>query len=186
MAAPAIDTSKLAIGYAIMWYAVSDTAKPTTVYGGDLGASVAAWDYIGATQEGITWNNSTDTNDLFVEESRTAVMTQPGTGTFAFSAALAEISPVNVQLWMGGGGTLSGTAGSEQYIPSETLEEYAIVVDAPAAGTDKILRIYVPRARVVASDDTSFRRAENYQTLGITVTANCAYSDLRFNWATAS
>ena len=186
MAAPAINTDNLAIGYAILWYADADTAKPTTVYGGDLGASVSAWDYIGATQEGINWGNSTEVNDLFVEESRTAVMTQPGTGSFTFSAAMAEITPANVKFWMGGGGSLTGSAGSEQYVPSETLVEYAIVVDAPALGTNKILRIYVPRARVVASDDTSFRRAESYQTLGVTVTANCAYSDIHFNWATAS
>src|SRR5215212_10546236 len=97
MTAPAIDTSKIAIGYGIMWYADGDTAKPTTLFGGDLGASVVAWDYIGATSEGVTWGKSTEPVDLSVEESSIAVQTQPGTGAFTFAAGLAEITPANIK-----------------------------------------------------------------------------------------
>src|SRR5215212_509992 len=181
MAAPAINTANLAIGYGILWYADADTPKPTTVYGGDLGASVAAWDYVGATIEGVTWGKSTEANDLFVEESSIAVMTAAGTGSFTFAAALAEITPANIKFSMGGGGTLSGSAGSEQYIPDEELAEYAITFDASAPGTNKILRIYVPRARVTSTLEVANRRSEALQQLNTTVTANCPFSDLRFN-----
>lgn len=186
MAAPAIDPTKIAIGYGIFWYAEGGTAKPTTVYGGDLGASVTAWDYVGATAEGWTWGKSTEPIDLSVEESSIAIMTQPGTGSFTFSAALAEITPDNIKFSMGGGGTLSGSAGSEQYIPDEELADYAVVFDASAPGTGKIMRIYVPHAKVTSALEVANRRAEAYQQLNVTVTANCPFSDLRFNWGTAS
>lgn len=186
MAAPAIDTTKIAIGYGILWLAVGDTAKPTTVYGGDLGATVTAWDYVGATAEGVTWGKDVEPQDHFVEESSIAVKTMPGTGRFSFETQLAEVSPANVQLALGGGGTLSGAAGSEQIIPAETLLDYAVVFDAIAAGTNKILRIYVPRARVLSSLEVANRRAEALQLLNIEIVANCAFSEIRFNWATAS
>jgi hypothetical protein len=186
MAAPAIDTTKIAIGYGILWVAAGDTAKPTTVFGGDLGATVTAWDYIGATAEGVTWGKDTEPQDHFVEESSIAVKTMPGTGRFAFETQLAEITPANVQLALGGGGTLSGAAGSEQIIPSETLIDYAITFDAVAPGTNKIMRIYVPRARVLSSLEVPNRRAEAIQLLNVEIVANCAFTEIAFNWGTAS
>src|SRR5215203_7281455 len=108
MAPPAINTANLALGYAILWTAAADTAKPTANFGG----VISGWTYVGATNEGITWGKSTDVNDLFVEESSTAVMTATGQGRFSFSGQLAEVSPANIAFVMGGG-SLTGSAGSE-------------------------------------------------------------------------
>lgn len=184
MPPPAINTGNLALGYGVLWTAVSLTARPTTVMGGDLGASVPAWSYVGATLEGVTWGKSTEVNELFVEESQTAVMTAPGTGRFSFSGQMAEVKATNLKFVMGGG-TLTGSAGSETFIPSETLQEYAVVFDARAPGTT-ILRIYVPRARVVSALEVANRRAEALQVFNFEVVANCPFTDLHFQYGAAA
>lgn len=182
MPPPAINAANVVLGYGVLWYAPAETVRPTTAMGGDL---AGAWDYIGATNEGVTWGKSTDINDLFVEESQVAILSAPGTGRFSFSGNIAEVSAANLAFVMGGG-TLTGTAGAETFIPSETLQTYAIVFDGKAAGVNKILRIYVPIARVVSELSVENRRAENYQMFNFEVAANCPFSDIHFQWGTAA
>lgn len=176
MPAPAIDTTKIVVGYGILWVAAADTARPTTVYGGDLGASVAAWNYIGATQEGVTWSKSTDVTDHFVEESSISVFSTPGTGRFSFSGQLAEVSLENLQFALGGG-DLTGTTGSGHIVPSEEMDVYAVTFDG-VAPADTVRRIYVPRARVVSALEVANRRSESKQLFNFEVVANCAMSEI--------
>lgn len=184
MAAPAIITGNVVVGYAIMWRAVADTARPTTVYGGDLGASVVAWSYVGATEEGVTWAKSTDVQDHFVEESSISVFSTPGTGRFAFTGALAETTMENLKFCLGGG-TLTGTVGAQTLTPSETLDQYAIVLDTVAPGST-IRRVYVPRVRIVSQLEVANRRSEQKQLFNFEAVANCAMSEIRIVTAAIS
>lgn len=189
MAAPAIDTSKILIGYGYLFTAVADTAQPldSVIYGGDPGA---AWTYIGATEEGVTYGFEREVNDHFVEEQSAAVLTTPGNGALSFSAALAEVTIENLKLALGGGSIVTtaaaaGVVGKKVLTLSDQYDSFALCFYGKnPAGHYR--RIYLPRARSVATLEVANRRNESKQLFNVTFNSNSALEDIKITDKTAN
>ena len=188
MAAPAIDTSKILIGYGYLFTAVADTVEPddTVIYGGDPGTD---WTYIGATEEGVTYGFEREVNDHFVEEQSSAVLTTPGNGALSFSAALAEVTIENLKLALGGGtittiAAAAGVVGKKVLTLSDQYDSFALCFYGKNP-LGHYRRIYVPRARSVATLEVANRRNESKQLFNVTFNSNSALADIKITDKTA-
>lgn len=181
MAAPTIDTSNILVGFAFLHVAAADEPAPadTVAHGGDPGGN---WRYTGATEEGWSLGFEREVNDHFVEEQSASVFTTPGNGALTLSGSLAEVTLENMLLALGGGSlatqaAASGVIGKKTLTLSDQYDSYAVLLDG-LNPEGFFRRVYIPRARSVASLEVAFRRNEQKQLFNVTLTSNSALDDI--------
>lgn len=121
MGVAAVTPGTIKTGPGIIRYAPLGTALPTfTVTASKLVATWTTWVSVGATDEGITFQESTDTADIEVAESLypVYVVTTKKTGTCTFN--MSQIDTKNWQL-ASNGGTITTTGATttklDTYVP---------------------------------------------------------------------
>ena len=115
-----------------IYYAPLGTAIPTpTVTASKLVVTWTTWVGVGSTDEGLTYNESTDTENITVAESLypVSVVTTGKSGTVSFS--MAEISSTNWKLAANGGTvTTSGASTTllHTYVPPLVGSEVRVML----------------------------------------------------------
>lgn len=117
-----IAPTQIKTGPGRIYYAPLGTTIPTFAAATSTFTAIAwtTWVEAGATDEGLTFNEATETEDVRVAESLYAVRTVTTGKTGTVSFALSHISDVNWQLASNGGTlTTSGTGATKMgvYVP---------------------------------------------------------------------
>lgn len=126
-----------------IYYAPLTTPIPTfTVTASKLVGTWTSWVGVGSTDEGLTYNESTDTENISVAESLypVSVVTTGKTGTVSFS--MAEISSSNWKL-AANGGTVTPTGATttllHTYVPPLVGSEVRVMLGFQSLTDDEII-----------------------------------------------
>jgi hypothetical protein len=132
MAIPTIQPTQIKTGPGRIYYAPLGTTIPTlTASASKVTGTWTSWLEVGATDEGLTFNESTETEDVRVAESLYAIktVTTGKTGTVAFS--MSHISDLNWKTASNGGTiTITGTGATKLsvYVPPLAGSEVRIML----------------------------------------------------------
>lgn len=143
MAIPVIQPTKIKAGPGLILYAPLGTTIPTvTAAASKLVATFTGWLEVGGTDEGLTFTESTDTEDVRVAESLYAVrtVTTGKTGTVAF--AISHINDLTWQLASNGGTITTSGAGAtktNKYVPPLAGSEVRKMLAFKSVDDDEIL-----------------------------------------------
>lgn len=124
-------------------YAPMGTAIPTfTAAASKIVGTWTAWIEVGSTDEGLTYSESTDTEDIRVAESLYAVRTVTTSKTATVSLSLSEIHDLNWKL-VSNGGTIatSGTGATKinTFIPPLAGSENRVMLGFISADDDEVI-----------------------------------------------
>jgi hypothetical protein len=121
VAVATITPGRIESGPGRLYYATLATAIPTiTAAASKIAATWTSWVEVGATDEGITYTESTDTSDITVAESLYPVRTVVTGKSSRIAVTLSQIDDLNWQLAMNGGtATSTGTGATKltTYVP---------------------------------------------------------------------
>jgi hypothetical protein len=193
---PVWDDDNILYGVGYLFTAKYGTALPADV---DLGDSTAwgavttpgPWNYVGATDQGVTTTFNPSMTDLNIEEQPTPIAALVNTATYQITTSLSEETIDNINLAYGGAGTKTVTApGSTQ--PGKTILRLSSnfpLLAAAILGTNELgfPRIfYVPRIQSAGQVQTAFRRAASQRLYPITLNALCDLSEMEIIDITAA
>jgi hypothetical protein len=143
MAAPVIQPTQIKTGPGLIRYAPLGTTIPVvTAAASKLVATWTSWVDAGATDEGLTYNESTDTEEIRVAESLYAVRTVTTGKAGAISFALSHISDLSWKLAANGGViTVTGTGATKlsSYVPPLAGFEVRVMMAFQALDDDEII-----------------------------------------------
>lgn len=143
MAIATIQPGQIKTGPGRIYYAPLATAIPTfTAAASKLTGTWTSWLEVGATDDGLTYSESTDTEDVRVAESLYAVRTVTTGKAGSVSFAMSHISDVNWKLASNGGTiTTSGTGVTKMstYVPPLAGSEVRVMLGFQSLDDDEIL-----------------------------------------------
>jgi hypothetical protein len=166
-APPQWGTTDVLYGTGVMWYANAWTAVPAD---SDLGDStkwpVAGWNYIGATEQGVTVTFTPRMTAIQIEEQPIPVAQVVDTATFTVETSLAEDTLRNQNLVYGNAGSISTVAQGvgqpqKQVLTFSTLFQQVAValLGRNLYGFPRML--YIPVMMSTGTVKTDYRRAAN-------------------------
>ena len=176
-----IDTTKVALGIASVWYAPEGTAmvSDTVAQGADWGSP---WTFIGATEDGVTLAKGVDVGSITVEEQSLPVKRPVNAVTFEVRFTLSEDTPDNMKLAYGGGVittivAATGVAGKKRLKLSNDLDSLAVGWESTTPD-GKVRRGYIPSVLSIADVETQYRRAANNRAYPTVLSAVCDPSEI--------
>ena len=143
MAAPTIQPTQVKTGPGLIRYAPLGTTIPTiTAASSKVSATWTNWVEVGATDEGLTYAESTDTENITVAESLYPVrtVTTGKAGTVSFS--MAHLNDLNWKLAMNGGSivvTGTGVTKLSAYTPPLIGGENRVMLAFQSAEDDEVI-----------------------------------------------
>ena len=143
MATPTVQPGQIKTGPGNIRYALLGTTIPTvTAAASKLVATWTNWIEVGATDEGLTYSESTETEDVTVAEQVYPVrtVTTSKSGTVAFS--MSHINDENWKLAANGGTTtVSGTGATKvsAYVPPLVGQERRVMLAFQSLEDDEII-----------------------------------------------
>jgi hypothetical protein len=146
-------------------------------------AAWADWASAGATNEGFKVNIDVSTTQITIEEQSTPVDERQESKTLGLEAELAEDTLETVsKAWGGSAITVvpasSGVMGSKKMVLSDDVKYWTYVLETRNKfGLPR--RLYVPKASMIGSGDTSFRRASDKRMYPVRLTTLCRPSDIQ-------
>ena len=153
----------------------------------------AAWlDWVsaGATNEGFKANVDVSTTQITIEEQSTPVDERSESKTIGLEAELAEDTLITVK-YAWGGSTITivpagvGVMGSQKMVLSDEIAYWTYVLETRNKyGLAR--RLYVPKASMIGSGETSFRRAADKRMYPIRLSTLCRPSDIQVVELTAA
>lgn len=143
MAIGTINPLAIKAGPGKIYYAPLGTVIPTfTAAASKVVGTWTNWIGVGATDEGLTYSESTDTEDIRVAESLYAVRTVTTSKTGSVAMSLSEINDLNWKL-VSNGGTIatSGTGATKinTFIPPLAGSEVRVMLGFQSADDDEVL-----------------------------------------------
>ncbi|WP_326564556.1 hypothetical protein [Micromonospora peucetia] len=143
MAAPTIQPGQIKTGPGRILYAPLGTAIPTfTAAASKITGTWTTWVEVGATEEGLTYTESTDTSDITVAESLYPVRTVTTGKSSRVAFTMSHVSDVNWKLAMNGGTiTTSGTGVTKlnTYVPPLVGQEVRVMLGFLSLDEDEAL-----------------------------------------------
>lgn len=149
---------------------------------GDVGWG-ADWVSAGATNEGFKMNVDVSTTQITIEEQSTPVDERQETKTLGLEADLAEDTLESVKYaWGGSAITIVaagvGVWGKRSMVLSDDVAYWTYVLETRNKfGLPR--RTYVPKASMIGSGETSFRRASDKRMYPIRLTTLCKPGDIQ-------
>jgi hypothetical protein len=143
MAIATIQPGQIKTGPGRIYYAPLGTTIPTfTASASKLTGTWTSFLEVGATDEGLTYSESTDTEDVRVAESLYAIRTQTTGKTGSVAFAMSHISDLNWKLASNGGTIVStGSAATKMntYVPPLAGSEVRVMLGFQSLDDDEIL-----------------------------------------------
>lgn len=152
-------------------------------------AAWADWVSAGATNEGFKTNVDVSTTQITIEEQSTPVDERQESKTIGVEAELAEDTLVTVKYaWGGSAITIvpasAGVMGSQKMVLSDDVAYWTYVLETRNKyGLPR--RVYVPKASMIGSGETSFRRAADKRMYPVRLTTLCRPQDIQIVELTA-
>jgi hypothetical protein len=146
-------------------------------------AAWANWVSAGATNEGFKMNVDVSTTQITIEEQSTPVDERQETKTLGLEADLAEDTLENVK-YAWGGSTItvvpasSGVMGSKKMVLADDVQYWTYILEMRNK-FNLARRVYVPKASLIGSGETSFRRASDKRMFPIRLTTLCRPQDIQ-------
>lgn len=144
MAVATITANQIKAGPGRIYYAPLGTALPTIAATASTYSAVTwtSWVEVGSTDEGLTYSESTDTDDIRVAESLYAVRTVTTGKTASVAFSLAQVSDLNWQL-VSNGGTITTTGAtttkSNKFVPPLAGSEVRKMLGFISLDSDEII-----------------------------------------------
>lgn len=141
------------------------------------------WVSAGATNEGFKMNVDVSTTQITIEEQSTPVDERQESKTLGLEAELAEDTLLSVKYAWGGSAititaAATGTPGTSKMVLSDDVAYWTYVLEMQNKfGLAR--RIYVPKASMIGSGETSFRRASDKRMYPIRLTTLCKPGDIQ-------
>jgi hypothetical protein len=143
MAIGTVTPTRIKAGPGLIRYAPLGTAIPTfTAAASKVTGTWTSWVDVGATDEGLTYSESTDTEDIRVAESLYAVRTITTSKTGTVSLALAQVDDLNWKLVSNGGTiTVTGTGATklDVYVPPLAGSEVRVMLAYQSIDEDEVI-----------------------------------------------
>lgn len=149
----------------------------------------AGWRTAGATHEGFRVNVDTSTTTVTIEEQSTPVGEYVESKGVTMEAALAEDTLSSMQLSWSGGTIVVAAAtatlpGTSKMTLTDTINYWAAILEMRNQfGLSR--RIFVPKASLTGSGETSFRRAADKRTYPVRVASMCKPTEIQIVDVTA-
>lgn len=146
-------------------------------------AAWADWVSAGATNEGFKANIDVSTTQITIEEQSTPVDERQESKTFGLEAELAEDTLTVVKYAWGGSAitivpAASGVTGTHKMVLSDDVAYWTYVLETRNKfGLAR--RVYVPKASMIGSGETSFRRAADKRMYPVRLTTLCRPQDIQ-------
>jgi hypothetical protein len=143
----------------------------------------ADWVSAGATNEGFKVNVDVSTTQITIEEQSTPVDERQESKTIGLEAELAEDTLETVKYAWGGSSITvvpasSGVMGSKKMVLSDDVSYWTYCLEMKNKyGLPR--RLYVPKASMIGSGETSFRRASDKRMYPIRLSTLCRPSDIQ-------
>lgn len=150
----------------------------------------AGWQVAGATHEGFKANVETSTTTITIEEQSTPVAERIESKGITIEAALAEDTVETIKLSWGGGtivttAAATGTPGSKKMSLTDTITYWTAALEMRNSfGLAR--RIYIPKASLTGSGETSFRRSADKRTYPLRIASISAPSEIQIVEITAA
>jgi hypothetical protein len=189
--APAYNTQNVLWGVGLLLTAEVGTALPSDQ---NLGVGSAwlggGWDYVGATDSGVSVNWTPKTVDINIEEQPTPVAVIVDTADLNITTNLNEETLEGINLAFGGAGTIAVTAPGAGQPGKSTLSlstnfPYlaAAVVGKNQQGYARVLS--VPEVMSAATVKIDYRRAASARMYSLQLNATCAFESITWDDLTA-
>lgn len=152
-------------------------------------AAWADWVSAGATNEGFKANIDVSTTQITIEEQSTPVDERQESKTLGLEAELAEDTLETVKYAWGGSAIVVtppavGVMGSKKMVLSDDVQYWTYILETRNLyGLAR--RTYVPKASLIGSGETSFRRAADKRMYPVRLTTLCRPSDIQIVELTA-
>lgn len=146
-------------------------------------AGWASWVSAGATNEGFKVNVDVSTTQITIEEQSTPVDERQESKTIGLEAELAEDTLASVKYAWGGSAITvvapaSGTPGTSKMVLADDVAYWTYCLEMQnKQGLAR--RLYVPKASLIGSGETSFRRASDKRMYPIRLTTLCRPQDIQ-------
>lgn len=187
--APTPTTSNVIVGQATMYTAPANTTAPADTLA-DGATWLTPWVYSGATNEGVSFLVSSNTQDINIEEQSTPVMVLTTSKNIRIQATLSEDTLETMKLAYGGG-TIT-TVAAATGVPGKKTLTLADPLDQLAVGFEGInpqgffRRVYIPQVVSVADVTTAYRRAAGERLYAVELRAICPPSSIKIVDKTAA
>ena len=177
---PSPNLANVIVGPATLYTgaANSDVLPANSVaLGGSWGGT---WVYSGATDSGVAWNVTQNTQDITIEEQPNPAAVTVLTMDVSVSVTLAEDTIENMKISFGG--TLTVNAGATP--PNKVLtfntnvNNYALGFEGLGATAGKPRRVYIPNVVSISQAQVPYRRAAEKRMYAVTFRAICAPSSI--------
>lgn len=143
MAVPTITPGAIKSGPGIIYYAPLATVIPTfTAASSKVAATWTNWVQVGATDEGITYTESSDTEDIVVAESLYPVRTVTTGKSSRVSFNASHVHDLNWKLAMNGGTiTVTGTGATklDVYVPPLVGSEVRVMLAFHSVDEEEVI-----------------------------------------------
>lgn len=143
----------------------------------------ANWVSAGATNEGFKINVDVSTTQITIEEQSTPVDERQESKTIGLEAELAEDTLETVK-YAWGGSTITvvppgvGVMGSKKMVLADDVQYWTYCLEMKNKfGLAR--RLYVPKASMIGSGETSFRRASDKRMYPIRLSTLCRPQDIQ-------
>lgn len=195
MAGVLYDQDNVVVGEAVLMVTpwVKGAVKPIVADATPLFAPANAawldWLSVGATNEGFKANIEASTTQITIEEQSTPVDERQETKSVGIEAELAE-DTLEVIKYSWGAGTITVTAagagvtGTKKMTLNDTIAYWTYTLEMRNLyGLAR--RIYVPKASMLGSGETSFRRAADKRMYPVRLTTLCKPTEIQIVDVTA-
>jgi hypothetical protein len=150
----------------------------------------AGWNYVGATEAGVTLTFNPTTQNINIEEQPTPVGVAVNTADLQITANLSEETLTHInQAWGNGGSIATTAAGAGQ--PGKqvlTLSTSFQTLSAALIGQNQLgfaRVLYIPTVVSAGQVQTAFRRAAQQRMYPLTLTAICPFNAITWTDLTA-
>lgn len=182
---PAYNTGNVVFGLAAVYTAPQGTTLPTDANLG-VGSSWTGggWNFIGATDGGVTLNWNPSTTDITIEEQPTPVATLVDKADLQVSFSFSEETLANINLSYGGSGTIAVTAaGAGQ--PGKSVLSLSTtfpVLACAVVGKNQLgyARVFsIPGIMSTGTVKTDFRRSASQRLWPATFNTVCPFNQIQ-------
>jgi hypothetical protein len=146
MAIGTVTPTLIKAGPGKIYYAPLGTAVPTfTAAASKIVGTWTSWIGVGATDEGLTYSESTDTEEIRVAESLYAVRTVTTGKTSTVSLALAQIDDLNWKVVSNGGTIVTSGTGATKintFVPPLAGSENRVMLGFQSMDDDEVIIWY--------------------------------------------
>jgi hypothetical protein len=188
---PAYAATNVLYGIGVLFTAPVGTAVPSDQNLG-VGSSWVSggWNYIGATDQGVSLTFNPTTTDIRIEEQQTPVAALVDQVTMEITTSLSEETLANISLAWGNSGSVSVTApgasqpGKTTLVLSTNFNSLACaLVGKNQLGFARVLS--VPVVMSAGSVKTDYRRAANNRSYPLTLNAISPMNEITITDLTA-